>query len=145
MERFEITYIVKGYIDDGQRLMDSDIYNTEMELKTYYYDLDYMMLLVGDDYVEGNICYFSIEDGADYNEVLKSISDIANKYEENVSIGSLEGSFARRAENDAKQAKMLMQQSAKVALKSQAIHYTLMALNKVVSRLAAMAKLVVTP
>ena len=109
VERFEITYIVKGYIDDGQRLMDSDIYNTEMELKTYYYDLDYMMLLVGDDYVEGNICYFSIEDGADYNEVLKSINDIANKYEENVSIGSLEGSFARRAENDAKQAKMLMQ------------------------------------
>lgn len=112
VERFEITYIVKGYLDSNQRLMDSNVYNTERELDTYYYDLDYMMLLVGDDYVSGNICYFTIEEGADYNEVLKSINDVANKYDELISIGSLEGAFATRAENDAKEAYMYMQLAA---------------------------------
>lgn len=109
-------YVVKGYIRKGKTGIHHQINLVDMDLDTYYYNLDRMVIFTGALYnsrllnpnVESTY-FFNIEDSVDKEQVLESVDEVLKKYDLNYYVDNLEYSFEKRAKADKNIADMLIQ------------------------------------
>ena len=109
-ESSRFKYIVKGYIESGQVVPNHQINLVDLELDTFYYNLDKLAIAVSEDGIcENSVYYFNIEEGADKSQVINEVNKVLEEHEMNYYIGTLEYSFENRARNDKNTADILLQ------------------------------------
>ena len=82
MQSKDIKMVVKGYIEDDCRIVNENVIYRNIDIKDYYYNMDYLFLCVRNDdklLNDNALMVYNLKDGYDITQVRNEINKIAQE------------------------------------------------------------------